>query len=345
MNRRVEWLPGAVDVAVALGLALVLTACGSAAPYAAKVDGATISVDDLESEMRSIAENEAYLRSVESRIQIRGTGQGTFDAAFTGQVLGRQIQYVLVDREIARRKLKISDVELRNARTEVAEQAGGEEILGGFPKEYQDQLVERAARVGALTVSLAGQDSGEAAAKAYYDGHKEEFTQACVSHILVSSKEKADQLKGRLDGGEDFGVVAKAESRDNLSASRNGELGCDINADSVSSPEFVGAIMSQPIGEVGAPVQTSFGFHLIKVTARSVPPFEKVSAQAREKVVIASQAKLQEWLRGEVDKAKITVNPRYGRFDKQGLTVVPPEAPTTTAGSTPPQSGIQPLKP
>ena len=342
MKRRWMSLSGAV--AVAAGLALLLTACGSASPYAAKVDGTTISPDDLESEMRAIAANEPYLKSVESRIQIRGTGQGTFDAAFTGQVLGRQIQYVLVDREIDRRKLKIADAARTAARSEVAQQAGGEEILGGFPKDYQDQLVDRAARVSALTVALAGQDSGEAAAKTYYDAHKEEFTQACVSHILVAAKEKADQLKGRLAGGEDFGAVAKAESRDTLSASQNGSLGCDISSDTISSPEFVAAVMNQPINEVGDPVQTSAGFHLIKVTSRTVPPFDKVSARAQERVVIASRSKLQEWIEGAIEKAKITVNPRYGRFDKENLTVVPPEAPTTVA-STPPQSGIQPLKP
>ena len=331
-------------VAVAVGLALALSACGSAAPYAAKVDGTTVSSDDLESEMRAIAANEAYIQSIETRVQIRGTGQGTFDAAFTGQVLGRQIQYVLVDREISRRKIKIGDAQRTAARTEVAEQAGGEQILGGFPKEYQDQLVERAARVSALTVALAGQESGDVAAKAYYDAHKEEFTQACVSHILVRAKEKADQLKGRIAGGEDFGAVAKAESIDTLSGAQNGNLGCDISSQTINSPEFVAAAMRQPLNEVGDPVQTSAGWHLLKVTSRSIPAFDKVSAQAQEKVVLAGKTKLQEWIEGAVAKAKITVNPKYGRFDKETLTVVPPEAPTTVA-STPPQSGIQPLRP
>lgn len=341
MNRRL----GPCSAAVAVSVAVVLAGCGSASPYAAKVDGKAISQDELESEMRSIAANEAYLRSVESRVQIRGTGQGTFDAAFTGQVLGGQILYVLINREVDRRKLKISDVELRAARDTRAQQLGGEEILTGFPKEYQDKLVERDAKVNALTVSLAGQNTSDDATKAYYNAHKEEFTQACVSHILVATREKADQLKARVVGGEDFGAVAKAESQDSLSAAKNGELGCDISADTVSSPEFVAAVMSQPIGEVGGPVQTTAGFHLVKVASRAIPPFEKVSTQARQKVVIAGRAKLQEWLEGAVGKAKITVDPRYGRFDKNGLTVVPPEAPSTTAPSTPPGSGIQPLKP
>jgi hypothetical protein len=76
-----------------------------------------------------------------------------------------------------------------------------------------------------------------------------------------------------------------------------------------------------------------------------VPPYDKVVDRAREKVVTAGKAKLQEWINSAVTKAKITVNPKYGTFDKKALSVVPPAPPTTTPSSTPPGSGIQPLKP
>jgi foldase protein PrsA len=339
VNRRL-----ASFLALTAGLALVLAGCGSVDSYAAKVDGKSISQSALEDEMRSIAANERYLQQVQARTQVRGSGAGTFDAAFTGQVLGRQIQYVLVDREIERRKLKITEADLRAARDEVAQQAGGVDILNAFPKDYQDVLVERAAKVDALTVSLSGQQASEEAARAYYNSHKDDFTDACVAHILVSSKEKADQLKARLAGGEDFGAVAKAESQDTQSAAQNGELGCDINADTISVPEFIQAVRGQPLGQVGDPVKTQFGFHLILVKSRAVPPFEKVVDRAREHVVTASKSKLQEWINDAVGKAEISVNPRYGTFDKQELTVKPPVAPTTVSQtSTPPGSGIQPL--
>jgi len=326
------------------GVALVLAGCGSVDSYAAKVDGTSISQNSLESEMRSIAANQKYLDQVQSRIQVRGSGAGTFDAAFTGQVLGRQIQYVLVDREVARRKLKISDADLKAARDEVAQQAGGADILNAFPKEYQDQLIQRAAKVDALTVSLAGQTASEEAARAYYDSHKDDFTDACVSHILVSTKDKADQLKARIAAGEDFGAVAKAESQDTQSAAANGDLGCDINSDTISVPEFIKAVQTQPIGVVGDPVQTQFGYHLILVRSRTVPPFDQIVDRARDKVVTASKAKLQEWINSAVGSAKISVNPRYGTFDKQQLAVVPPVAPTSAPATTsPPASGIQPL--
>ncbi|MGH9223798.1 MAG: peptidylprolyl isomerase [Acidimicrobiales bacterium] len=333
---------GAAALVTVLAL---LAGCGSVGPYAAKVNGASISQSSLEDEMRAIAANDAYVKRVESQLQVRGSGPGTFDAVFTGQVLSRQIQYVLVEREIDKRELKITEADLRAARAEVANQAGGEEILKGFSKEYQDTLVERAAKVDALTVALTGQKATEEAARAYYDSHKEEFAEVCLSHILVATKEKADQIKARLGAGEDFGAVAKAESQDAQSAGQNGELSCQIHADSIAVPEFVQVILNQPVNEVTNPVQTQFGFHLIKVRSRSIPEYDQAAQRAREKIVGNGQAKLQEWVTGAVAGAKIAVNPKYGTFDKQQLKVVPPVAPTTTAPATPPGSGIQPLRP
>jgi parvulin-like peptidyl-prolyl isomerase len=335
----------ASSVALALGLVVLLASCASVGNYAAKVDGQNISQDALEGEMRSIASNNAYVKQIESQVQVRGSGAGTFDAAFTGQVLGRQIQYLLVDREVAKRKLKITPADTQAARAEVSQQAGGADIFNGFPKDYQDTLVQRAAKVDKLTISLAGDSSSDAAAQAYYNAHKDEFTVACVSHILLSTKDQADAVKARLDKGEDFATVARATSLDTQSVGQGGDLGCDINSDTFAVPEFTQAVLTQPVGVVGNPVQTQFGYHIILVRSRTVPPYDQVVDRAKQKVVQAAKAKLQQWVSGAVTKANIVVNPKYGTFDKQTLAVVPPAAPTTKApsNSTPPGSGIQPL--
>jgi foldase protein PrsA len=329
---------------VSAGLVLGAAACGSGDPYAAKVDGLVISQKQLEDEMRSIAANDAYIKKVEETTQVRGTGAGDFDVAFTGKVLGQQIQYALVDREIDKRKIKIGPADRQAARTEVVTQAGGEDIFKDFPAAYQDTLVDRAAKVDRLTLSLAGPTSGDDAAKAYYDAHKDEFTEACVSHILVTTKEKADQVKAKIAAGADFETVARTDSRDTGSAAQGGDLGCKINSESFNVPEFIKAMLSQPIGQVGDPVQTQYGFHLIKVRSRTVPPFDQVADQAREKLVRASKAKLQEWINTTVAKAKIVVNGKYGTFNKQTYAVDPPATTTTVARTTtPPPSGIVPL--
>ena len=101
--------------------------------------------------------------------------------------------------------------------------------------------------------------------------------------------------------------------------------------------EFLAAAFAQPVGTPGPPVQTQFGFHIIKVTSRKVPPFEDVAAQVRAKLQTGGQDKLTEWLRGQLTKVHITVNPKFGKYDKTQQTpgVVPPQAPNTSVPAGP----------
>lgn len=330
-----------------VALAVLATACGSVSPYAAKVDNKSISEDDLTKELRSIAANGPYLKLVESRQQVKGTGAGTFDAAFTALALTRQIYYQLISTELATRKLAVGPDDLAAARESVIEQIQGEDVFQDFPKDYQEELIRRQAQLDLLTLSLSGvTGSAEEAARTYYDGHKDEFASACVSHILVASREKADEVRGRIAGGEDFAAVARTESSDTQSALKGGELGCDITPATEFVPEFLLAIFTQPVGEVGGPVQTQFGFHVIKVTSRQTPPFDQVKDQVRQKLSTNGQEKLLTWLQETVSKAKIEINPKYGTFNKEGASpgVVPPArpadaTPTTSAGLVPGPAG------
>jgi foldase protein PrsA len=330
-----------------VALAFLAGACGSVSPYAAKVDNQSISEDDLTGELRSIAANGPYLKLVESRQQVKGTGAGTFDAAFTALALTRQIYYRLISIELASRKLTVGPDDLAAARESVIEQIQGEDVFKDFPKDYQDELIRRQAQLDLLTLSLNGvTGSAEDAAHAYYDAHKDEFASACVSHILVASREKADDVRARIARGEDFAAVARAESSDSQSAQKGGELGCDITQATQFVPEFLLAIFNQPVGEVGAPVQTQFGFHVIKVTSRQTPPYDQVKEQVRQKLSTNGQEKLLTWLQETVSKAKIEVNPKYGTFNKEGASpgVVPPARPadaatTTTVGLVPGPAG------
>jgi parvulin-like peptidyl-prolyl isomerase len=325
--------PGRLAALAVVGLALAGTACAVTSP-AATVDGSRISRGDLEGELRDIASNDKYLKYIESQVQVRTSG--VFDASFTASVLSRQIIYGLVSRDLVRRKITLTKADLDAARASAANRVGGDDIFNSFPKRYQDLLTRRSAELTVLSFALLDQGAPDQAAKAYYDAHQDEFAQVCVSHILVRTKEEADQVKGRLDAGEDFATVAKAVSTDSGSAAQGGELGC-FGRENQLVPEFAQAMFAQPVDQVGPPVQTQFGFHLIKVRSHTVPPYEQVAGQVRDKASASAQDKLEAWVDGVINKAKITVNPKYGRFDKKGAQsrVVPPQAPTTGGpGST-----------
>ena len=142
-------------------------------------------------------------------------------------------------------------------------------------------------------------------------------TQTHVRHILVRTNELVSQdqarrrlidLKERLDNkAGDFAELARLHSNDG-SASKGGDLGWVYPGDTV--PEFEKAMNELKPGEIGAPVQTQFGWHLIQVLGRRT---EDASA---DRVRLAARQALrerkadeayQEWLRQLRDRAFVDI--------------------------------------
>jgi len=92
------------------------------------------------------------------------------------------------------------------------------------------------------------------------------MTQATARHILVKSKEACEDLKKQIEGGADFGDLAKEHS-DCPSGKEGGSLGSFGPGQMV--PEFDTVVFNEEVGPVHGPVQTSFGYHLIEITSRS----------------------------------------------------------------------------
>ncbi len=291
--------------------------------YAATVNGTRINSFTLEAELHTLASNDKWVKSLGSPSPVRSGGG--FNASFTASVLSREIVYVVVEKELAHRKIALGPGDLEAARSSSVDKIGGAAIFDAFPKSYQDTAVRRTAESAALSFALAGPGSPGEQSKAYYDAHRDTFVQACVSHILVPSRQQAVQIKGRLDGGENFADVARATSTDTGSAPRGGDLGC-YGRQNQFLPEFSQAIFSQPVGTVGAPVKTKYGYHLILVRSRDTPPYDKVASQVRDEAVFATKDKLAAWAVAVFDKADISVKTKYGRWEKAGAQsrVVPP---------------------
>ena len=88
---------------------------------------------------------------------------------------------------------------------------------------------------------------------------------AHARHILVPTEEQANDLKTQIEGGADFGDMARQHSSCPSSA-QGGDLGQFGPGQMV--PEFDAVIWKEDIGGVHGPVQTSFGFHLIEIVSR-----------------------------------------------------------------------------
>lgn len=113
---------------------------------------------------------------------------------------------------------------------------------------------------------------------------------AKVRHILVKigeerdeaeAKKRVEEVKEKLDKGGDFAKLAEEYSEDG-SKENGGLLGEELQPLSGYVPEFAEAARDLPLNEVSDPVQSQFGFHLIKVEEREQLGFDEVKEIVRE---------------------------------------------------------------
>lgn len=125
-----------------------------------------------------------------------------------------------------------------------------------------------------------------------------------ISQILLTGKDakaRADKIKARLAKGESFAKVAKAESDD-----PSGETGGDIGRFNPAvfgndAPAVEEALAGLSVGEVSAPVKTSFGYQIFTVTednGSKIPSLESMRAELT--------AKAKEYKRQEMYADKVT---------------------------------------
>ena len=89
---------------------------------------------------------------------------------------------------------------------------------------------------------------------------------ARARHILVADEQACLDLKTEIEGGADFGELAKQHSQC-PSGQRGGDLGSFGRGQMV--PEFDKVVFSADVGSVEGPVKTQFGYHLLEVTERN----------------------------------------------------------------------------
>ena len=99
--------------------------------------------------------------------------------------------------------------------------------------------------------------------------------QTKANHILIVPnqvknsavvKETLARLKKRIENGDAFAPIAKANSDDKASAARGGDLGW-VNP-GVTVPEFEEAMSKLAPGEISDPIRSRYGWHIIQVIAR-----------------------------------------------------------------------------
>ena len=157
---------------------------------------------------------------------------------------------------------------------------------------------ERAIRAQEEVVRLAEEVVTEEALQTAYNEAFADFaseTEYNASHILVDTEEEAKSLVETLSGGADFAELAKEKST-GPSGPSGGELGWFGLGRMV--PPFEAAVVAMELGAVSEPVQTQFGWHVIKlnkVRDTTPPALEEVRGDLEEQINrLALEARIEE---------------------------------------------------
>ena len=166
--------------------------------------------------------------------------------------------------------------------------------------EYDPAFKQQLARVKddllvqfAISKALERVKVTEDEIKRFYDENPDQFKgeeTVTASHILVDTEEKANEIRQQLESGKITFEDAAKQYSTCPSAQNGGSLGEFGRGQMV--PEFDAACFEMQPGELRGPVQTQFGYHLIKVEDKkdaSVTPFDEVKEQIRANLLQQKQ--------------------------------------------------------
>lgn len=167
--------------------------------------------------------------------------------------------------------------------------------LAGEPGPRERMAVENYTRIVAAAKVLEGAVAEGLTEDALKAAYAERFsdrapdTEYNAAHILVTERAEADRIAAEIAAGGDFAELARRHSIDGA-AVRGGDLGWF--GPGVMVPAFEAAVIGLQPGQVSEPIQTQFGWHLVKLLdsrIASVPSFETVreglAAEVEDRIV------------------------------------------------------------
>jgi len=213
------------------------------------------------------------------------------------QILEQLVNEKLIVAEAKRQGVTVSDAEVgkevERALDDIKSRLGGEEAFqqqlraenmteARLKEKYRQELSRSmlAERMRDRAIPRKSVVTTDAEAVAYFKAHPEKFPKRApevklsVIQIPVTADSAADaagkvkilEIRKRISSGEKFAKVAAEVSEDPGSANAGGDLGFFTRGR--MDPNFENAAFSQPIGRVGDPVRSIFGWHLIEVIER-----------------------------------------------------------------------------
>ncbi len=276
LKRNALLLTTAVSVCLAMPLAAQDTEASEAQTEEPKVEMIDVTGDTVVATVNG--EDITMAHVVAARISLPEQFQQLPDEVLLPGIVEQLIQQAVLGQAMGELSHR-AEIRLENQRRELAANEKVEEVIAG-----------------AVT---------DEALQAAYDAEyadAEPTQEYSAAHILVETEDEAKDLIEKLDGGDDFAELAK-EFSTGPSGPNGGDLGW-FGAGMMVKP-FEDAVMGLEAGAISAPVQTQFGWHVIKLNEtrmKGAPTLDEVRSELTIKVENdAVEAALQALL----DAAKI----------------------------------------
>lgn len=275
---------------LALAGALFLVGCGNGGGTFATVNGEKISQEKYDSQL------DLYKSMISAQYQLSASIQNSL------------IQEEIMLQDLKKNGIELTDEDFAVEYEKTVESYGGATNYGSTLKTLgitDDQLKDslRYETISRKHKEMFDQQNvpTDEEIQTYFDENKESLIKVEASHILVSTKEEAEEAKKRIDAGEAFEDVAQEVSQDTGSASQGGKLA--ETSPSTYVPEFANAITTLEVGKVSDPVQSQYGFHIIRVDSRK----DTVDALKEDITAAINTPKYQEYLQKLVSEAEVEV--------------------------------------
>jgi peptidyl-prolyl cis-trans isomerase C len=251
------------------------------------------------------------------------------DLGFAAEDLAQELQQVPPDQQRAFLVTVLIDMKVM---AQAAKQQGMDQT--DIFKRRLAYLEERALRRAYFAEKVAAAVTPDAV-KAAYDKFVAGFTpedEVHAEHILVNSEDDAKAIKAQLDKGANFEELAKEKSTDPSAKQNGGDLGFFSKGQMVKP--FEDKAFSMEVGQVSDPVQSQFGWHIIKVVDKrksSPPSLEQVQQQIGQQLMFKSFddeiAKLKSGLTIDIPDANLAAAVKAQSEDAAAGAEAPAEAP------------------
>jgi parvulin-like peptidyl-prolyl isomerase len=326
-----------LSLVLAVSVALALSSCASGQSLGGTPPAATVAGTDIsDQQVADAAAAFTFLAALAQQPCGTKDGDESTESACNRYALLNLLELQVTDTYAVANGITPDDKSIESAIKGLGQQYGADVVdrllsENGLTRDSLRALAYRLLLAQQVSKAVVAERLGEQKLREIYRQHLADYSTITVDHILVKTRTEAQAAYARVTAPgatrDDFLALAKQISIDPTTTQNSGAMPASPASQYV--PEFANAALALAPGEISQPVQTQFGWHVIRMESKDVAPFNQVRDQI---VQNEGGTTFNDWLREQL--GGVEVNPRYGRFDPESLTVVR-IASTDQSGATP----------